>query len=132
MMDYCGFYNHFVILILFTNCKIYAQYLLIIIIIVIWKIMEIIWGIQANVGPRQYPENINVLHAIRRLSRMVETAHSPILLLDRKEACRRKATGQELEVLKKLSHKCERYFCICRFIFWVLIWLTMMHIILHR
>ena len=39
-----------------------------------------------HVRARQYPRDINVLHAIRRSPRLGETARSPILLLDRKGA----------------------------------------------
>lgn len=39
-----------------------------------------------HIRVRQYPRNINVLHAIRRSPRLAETARSPILLLDRKGA----------------------------------------------
>lgn len=63
--------------------------------------------IQANVEARQYLGYINVLHAIRRSSRLDETARSPILLLYRKEACATegKITGWKLEILKKFSYK---------------------------
>jgi len=43
-------------------------------------------GIRSNVEAGQYQGYINVLHAIRRSSRLDETARSRILLLDRKEA----------------------------------------------
>lgn len=70
---------------------------------------------RANVGARQYLGNINVLHAIRRSFRLDETARSPILLLDRKEArtTEGKITRWKLEMLRKFSCKCvEKCFYI--------------------
>ena len=48
---------------------------------------------ERHVRVRQYPQDINVLHAIRRSPRLDETARSPILLLDRKGASRKRGTG---------------------------------------
>jgi len=47
---------------------------------------NVVCGIRSNVEAGQYQGYINVLHAIRRSSRLDETARSRILLLDRKEA----------------------------------------------